>query len=130
MPTSDTQPAKLIDSQGHAIRVSRFKADYTVNVPTLITIISLCTGLAVWGVRTYYAMEERTNRNTYDVAVLTDKVIRLESQVSQTRLDNGTAVQALRGEIRLDLVEIKGTLNQIMLRQPPSSSRQLNEWSR
>ncbi|MNK80461.1 hypothetical protein D3C87_1001760 [compost metagenome] len=124
----ETQPGKLLDSHGQPIKHSRVKLDFTINIPTLISIITLSAGLATWGVRTYYEMSARTDRNTYDLAVLQDRIRTVETQVTQVRADNSTSVQALRGEIRVDLLEIKGTLKDLMFRG--NNNRQLNEWSR
>lgn len=124
--TTPTQPGHLSDPP-----MKRVRLDFTINIPTLLSILSLAAGLAAWGVRTYYEMDARTNRNTYDLAVLQDKLRVVEAQVVQVRADNGNSVQALRGEIRVDLLEIKGTLKDIMFtRQSGGASRQLNEWSR
>jgi len=129
MPNSqDTRPGPLLDAQGHVIKQPRVKFDFTINIPTLLAIISMAAGLAAWGVRTYYEMSARTDRNTYDMAVMQDRVRAIESQIVQVRADNSTSVQALRGEIRVDLLEIKGTLKDLMFRG--NANRQLNEWSR
>lgn len=127
---NDTRPGQLLDTAGNPLKHTRVRFDMTINIPTLLSILSIAAAVAAFAVRVYSDFDKRLDRNSYDVAVMQERLRTIDTQVAQVRSDGNSNVQTLRGEIRVDLLEIKGDLKNLMFRQPGNSGRQLNEWSR
>jgi hypothetical protein len=64
----------------------------------------------------------------YAVANLNQRVEKVEGTVAAIKADQVASNSNLRTEIKADLAEIKGQINQLIF--PPQQQRQLREWSR
>lgn len=102
---------------------SRVKFDLTINVPTILTLGAFVVSSTVAGMRLYHDIDSRVTRTSYEVSTLQERVRTFEATLAAVKTDQNAQIQTLRAEIRSDLSEIKGTLNNLLLSRKPSQSR-------
>lgn len=107
-------------------REPRVRIDLTINVPTMISIFVLIVSTSAACVGTYYNMDKRQMATEFVVQNLTSRVEKAEANIAAVKTDQSVQVAQLRAEVKGDLSEIKGLLNQLML--GGSQQRQLREW--
>jgi hypothetical protein len=110
-------------------REPRMRVDLTFNIPTMISILVLITTTSATGVGMYYSLDKRQMATDYAVTNLTSRVEKAEAALSGIKADQTTTNSSLRAEVRADLAEIKGQLNQLMF-APSAQRQQLHQWSR
>jgi len=104
------------------------RLDLTVNIPTIISILVLIISTSATGVGLYYSLDKRQTETSYAVANLTSRVEKVEASVSAIKVDQAASNDRLRADVKADLSEIKGQLNQLIF--TPQQQRNLREWSR
>lgn len=109
--SNETRGGELQIGEAH-----RVKLDLTINVPTIVTLCLLVVSSSVAGVRIYNDLDQRVTRAGYFSDALAHRVQVLETTVGQIRTDQANQIKELRAEIRADLSEIKGSLNNLLLR--------------
>ena len=109
-------------------RTPRMRLDLTVNIPTIISILVLIISTSATGVGLYYSLDKRQTETSYAVANLTSRVEKVEASVSAIKVDQAASNDRLRADVKADLSEIKGQLNQLIF--TPQQQRNLREWSR
>ncbi|TKW79827.1 MAG: hypothetical protein DI543_03160 [Bradyrhizobium icense] len=123
-----TQPADPPSTEGERRHRSRF--DLTINLPTMITLAVLTVTVSAWGVGIYSNLDKRQMVTDLAVAALTQRVDRVEGTISNVRADQIASSKSLRDDMKSEMTEIKGMLNQIIFRNPSANQRQLKEWSK
>jgi hypothetical protein len=113
-------------------RAPRMRVDLTLNIPTLITLATLVVTISATGVGLYYNLDKRQMATDFAVSVLQQRVEKNEAAVAALRIDQANSNAALRTDVKGDIAEIKGMLNQLIFapRPSPSQQRQLREWSK
>ena len=113
-------------------RAPRMRVDLTLNIPTLITLATLVVTISATGVGLYYNLDKRQMATDFAVSVLQQRVEKNEAAVAALRIDQANSNAALRTDVKGDIAEIKGMLNQLIFAPRPSQSqqRQLREWSK
>jgi hypothetical protein len=113
-------------------RAPRMRVDLTLNIPTLITLATLVVTISATGVGLYYNLDKRQMATDFAVSVLQQRIEKNEAAVAALRIDQATSNAALRSDVKSDIGEIKGMLNQMIFapRPSPSQQRQLREWSK
>lgn len=109
-------------------RAPKLRLDLTINIPTMISLLVLIFSVSAWGVGIYYNFDKRHMQTEYAVANLNARVEKVENSVAAIKADQATTNSNLRTEIKADLAEIKGQINQLIF--TPQQQRQLREWSR
>lgn len=99
------------------MEVTRVKIDLTINVPTMIAILTLVVTTLVAGVRIYNDIDSRVTASSYEVRALRERVNSLEVTAVSIRQEQNQAMQLLRSEIRSDLTEIKRSVNLLLIPQ-------------
>lgn len=90
--------------------------DLTINVPTLVTLVlSMIAGVS-WGISTYSDVDKRVTSNTSTTDVLRRDVDRLDGETKALRAEQASKIDALRGEMRGELRDVNGKLDQLLLR--------------
>jgi hypothetical protein len=126
---SGTPPGPL-PADGERRHSSRF--DLTINLPTMITLAVLTVTVSAWGVGIYSSLDKRQMMTDLAVTALVQRVDRVEGTINTVRADQIAASKTLRDDMKTEMGEIKGMLNQIIFSAPSStvSKRQLKEWSK
>jgi len=96
----------------------RVKLDLTVNVPTIVTLVLLVISTVSFGVRLYTDLDQRVSLAGVMQEILQQRVASLESAIGEIRQNQAREIKELRSEIRADLGEIKGTLNNLLYNRP------------
>lgn len=122
------QPAGTPSAEGERRHSSRF--DLTINLPTMITLAVLTVTVSAWGVGIYSSLDKRQMMTDLAVTALAQRVDRVEGTINSVRADQIAASKTLREDMKTEMSEIKGMLNQIIFRNPSTSQRQLKEWSK
>ncbi len=107
------------------------RMDWTLNIPTVISIMTLAGSVGIGGFKVYQDLDQRQTATSYAVKALTDRTERIESNIEKLKLDASTRNTELRTEIKSDITEIKGLLNEVIFgRGTPRAvhQQQLNEW--
>lgn len=102
---------------------SRVRFDLTINVPTMVMLITLIASIVIGGVRIYNDLDTRVTRATYEIATLQERIRTFEATLAAVKADNNAQIQTLRNDIRSDLSEIKRTLNDILIKSSTDRSR-------
>lgn len=105
------------------------RIDLTINVPTIISIAVLIVTTAATGVGLYYSLDKRQMATDFAVSVLAVRVDKTEAAVIALKTEQAVQNQALRGEMKSDITEIKDLLNRLIF-APQGSRQHLKEWSR
>jgi hypothetical protein len=88
--------------------------------------------ISATGVGLYYNLDKRQMATDFAVSVLQQRVEKNEAAVAALRIDQANSNAALRTDVKGDIAEIKGMLNQLIFapRASQSQQRQLREWSK
>jgi hypothetical protein len=115
-----------------APREPKLKLDLTVNIPTMISLIVLVATTSASGFQMYYNLRQQQMATEYAVSNLTNRVEKAESAIGILKTEQVASTSSLRAEVKQDLAEIKGQLNDLIFgRRPQQAARsQLREWSR
>lgn len=116
-------------------RAPRMRVDLTLNIPTLITIATLVISISGTGVGIYMNLDKRQMSTEFALSVLQQRVEKNEAAVAALRVDQAASNATLRTDVKADIAEIKGMLNQVIFapqpqRMTPQQQRQLREWSK
>lgn len=90
--------------------------DLTVNIPTMLAIATALVGAIAFGVRTYADLDARLVAGHSERTVLRRDVDRVDATAAELRRDQGQKLDALRAELRGDLRDVSGKLDQLLLR--------------
>lgn len=98
----------------------------------MITLAVLTVTVSAWGVGIYSSLDKRQMMTDLAVTALVQRVDRVEGTINTVRTDQIAASKTLREDMKTEMGEIKGMLNQIIFSAPAStvSKRQLKEWSK
>lgn len=102
------------------------RVDLTINIPTMISIAALIVTTSATGVGLYYSLDKRQAATDYAVSTLVQRVEKSEAAVAALKLEQAAQNQTLRNDIKSDISEIKGMLNEVIFGRRPSA--QLKEW--
>lgn len=90
--------------------------DLTINVPTMLALtIALITGVA-WGISKYDDVDNRISATVSDTRMIRRDVDRLDLESKALRAEQSSKLDALRGEMRGELRDVNGKLDQLLLR--------------
>lgn len=114
------------------------RLDLTINLPTLISIAVLIVTTSATGVGLYYSLDKRQMATDFAVTALSQRLDKNELAVSALKTEHAVQTQALRGEMRGDISEIKDLLNRLIFapqgvsqqQQQNQQRHQLKEWSK
>lgn len=131
--TSDRRDTGL-DGAGIALDRRRplMRVDFTVNIPTLMTLIASFIALASTGVSLYFGLDKRQLASEIEITKLAQRMDKNESALNSVKADSSQQIEALRRDMRSDNAEIKDMLNRIIFRDPQARmsppQQQLNDW--
>jgi hypothetical protein len=91
--------------------------DWTVNVPTILTLGTLLFSCVGFGISTYYQVEKRVTASESTDVVLRRDVDRIDAETKALRAEQSSKIDALRGELRGELRDVNGKLDQLLLRR-------------
>jgi hypothetical protein len=119
-------------------RTPRMRVDLTINLPTIISIAVLIVTTSATGVGLYYSLDKRQMATDFAVTALSQRLDKNELAVSALKTEHAVQTQALRGEMRSDITEIKDLLNRLIFapqgvsqqQQQHQQRQQLKEWSK
>lgn len=113
-------------------RSPRMRVDLTLNIPTLLTLATLVVSISASGVGLYLNLDKRQLATEFAVTVLQQRIDKNELAISALRTDQLASSVTLRADVKSDIAEIKGLLNQVIFapRNTPAQQRQLREWSK
>jgi hypothetical protein len=108
------------------------RVDLTLNIPTLITLATLVVTISASGVGLFYNLDKRQMATDFAVSVLQQRIEKNEAAIAALRVDQAASNVTLRADVKSDIGEIKGMLNQLIFapRSTASQQRQLREWSK
>lgn len=108
------------------------RVDLSVNIPTIMAIIGCVTAVCSFGLGIYRDLDNRQLRTDIAVVDIRTRLEKTEAALGSARGEQLAANQALRGELRSEIGEIKGLLNSLILGGPPvQRQRQLDrDWSK
>lgn len=115
------------------------RLDLTINLPTIISIAVLIVTTSATGVGLYYSLDKRQMTTDFAVTVLAQRVDKNELAVAALKTEYAVQNQALRGEMRSDIGEIKDLLNRLIFapqnspqqqQQAQQQRQRLKEWSK
>jgi len=90
--------------------------DLTINVPTLVTLLIAMISSVSWGVSKYSDVATRVDATRYDSGILRRDVDRLDLETKALRTEQASKIDSLRGELRGELRDVNGKLDQLLLR--------------
>jgi hypothetical protein len=106
-----------LGASGTSGRSHRVKIDTTVNVPTMITILTIAVGSLTAGFRTVNEIDQRLARADFEIATLKEKIRSAETTIAATRIEQTSQTQSLRLELRNDLSEISRKLDNLVFQR-------------
>jgi len=122
------QPVDPPSAEGERRHRARF--DLTINLPTMMMLVTAIVTTSAWGVGVYAEFDRRMVMTELAMTALAQRVDRVEGTINSVRVDQVAASKTLRDDMKSEMSEIKGMLNQIIFRNPSVSQRQLKEWSK
>ena len=90
--------------------------DLTINVPTLVMLVATVVSCSGWAISKYSDADERITANRSDGIVLRRDVDRLDLETKALRAEQSSKIDSLRGEMRGELRDVNGKLDQLLLR--------------
>lgn len=117
-----------VGSPGNAA-AARVKLDFTINLPTMLTLCAMAIAGMSSGIRIYSDVNERVIQNTFEINSVKGRVNSLEGTLSAARIELEARGQAVRAELKGELTEIKQDVKSLLVRQA-SGNQILKEWSR
>lgn len=113
-------------------RAPRMRVDLTLNIPTLLTLATLVVTISASGVGLYYNLDKRQLATEFALSVLQQRLEKNEAAISALKAEQASSNATLRSDVKSDIGEIKGMLNQLIFapRPSPAQQRQLREWSK
>lgn len=129
-----TDQARAIESAPHHPRPPEkvgLRMDLTVNIPTIITLVTMLTGIVSFGVSKYSELTEADQTATTHISALRNDVDKLAAAQSGVVKEMRDGLDAIRKENRDDFKEVRGTLERIndRLVTPPNNSN-MKGWTR
>lgn len=103
------------------------RLDFTLNIPTIVSVLGTISAVCAWGIGIYSELDKRQIRTDIAVADIRMRLDKVEGNARDTTIQ-------LRADMKADIGEIKGMLNQIIFNGTPvqrnqhSTREQLNEW--
>jgi hypothetical protein len=106
------------------------RIDLTWNIPTIFSLLAAVVTLAGTGVTLYYGMDRRMLTTEYEITKINKRLEDNERALATVRNEQITQQTTLRAEMKGDIAEIKGMLNQLIFAPQPQRApqQQLNEW--
>lgn len=113
-------------------RAPRMRVDLTLNIPTLLTLATLVITISASGVGLFYNIDKRQMAAEFAISVLQQRLEKNEAAIAALKADQAASNATLRTDVKADIAEIKGMLNQVIFapRPSPAQQRQLREWSK
>jgi hypothetical protein len=90
--------------------------DLTINVPTLVMLVTTVVTCAGWGIAKYSDVDSRVTANNADGRVFRRDIDRLDLETKALRAEQASKIDALRGEMRGELRDVNGKLDQLLIR--------------
>jgi hypothetical protein len=109
------------------------KLDLTINIPTMISLLVLVASTSASGFSMYYNLRQQQMATEYAVSNLTNRVEKAEASINSIKSEQAASMSSLRIEVKQDLAEIKGQLNELIFGRRPAQVQarsQLRDWSR
>jgi hypothetical protein len=106
---------KTTDSD--AANPHRVSWDLTINVPTMLAMTIALISSVGWGISKYADADKRITSNASVSDVLRRDVDRLDGETKALRAEQASKIDALRGEMRGELRDVNGKLDQLLLRR-------------
>jgi hypothetical protein len=110
------------------------RVDFTLNIPTIVAMVGMIVTTAVAGVTIYNQLDRRQIATDFAVSAQAQRIDKIEANVDKLKIEATAQNTQLRTEIKSDITEIKGLLNEVIFgrgRTPPSTNNQhLREWSK
>lgn len=108
----------------------RVQMDLTINIPTIITLVTIMAGVITFGVKTYNDLAAADANQQRDISMLRVDVDRVSAAQADTAKEVRVATETLRKENREDFREVRSTLEDINRRLSPSSPATLRGWTK
>lgn len=93
----------------------RVSWDLTINVPTLIAMVGMIGGSIIFGVNKYSDVNDIVKGNAYTNSTQDRAIERLDLETKALRNEQSSKLDALRGEMRGELRDVNGKLDQLLL---------------
>lgn len=108
------------------------RMDFTLNIPTIVSIAALICTTAATGITIYNNLDRRQLETSYALHTLEQRTEKVEKSVTDLKIEQNEKNTQLRTEIKSDISEIKGLLNEVIFGRghPVSQPQQeaLNKW--
>lgn len=109
------------------------RVDLTINIPTILSILGLVSAVVAYGTGLYSDLNVGRVRTDLAVTEMRERIAKNELATAAVRTEAANQIQTIRIDMRSDVGEIKGMLNQIIFGQGvprQQAQQQLREWSK
>lgn len=103
------------------------RVDTTINIPTLCSLLGTLGAVCAFGMGIYQDLDKRQMRTDAAVAEIRYRMDKAENAIIATKADQAAQIGTIRGELKGDIGEIKGMLNQLIFGSS-AGSRALEKW--
>lgn len=106
------------------------RMDFTLNVPSMLTMLGMIVSTAVAGVSIYQDLKDRQMTTNFAVVAQAQRIEKIEISLGQLKLEQNSRNTELRAEIKSDIADIKDMLNSVIFGGPGRnhSNTTLREW--
>lgn len=105
------------------------RVDTTINIPTILSTLGMVVTVCAFGIGIYTDLDKRQMRTDAAVAEIRYRMDKAENAIIATKADQAAQIGTIRGELKGDIGEIKGMLNQLIFGNS-NSARNLKEWQK
>jgi hypothetical protein len=120
---------------GHIIGMDRrrplMRLDFTLNIPTILSLLATVVALVSSGITLYNGLDKRQMTTEFKIDKLDQRVEKNETAVVNLREEQSKREATLRAEMKGDVAEIKDLLNRLYYGpsvNQRTQQRELNEW--
>ncbi|WP_226038644.1 hypothetical protein [Pseudomonas aeruginosa] len=109
---------------------SGFRMDLTINIPTIITLVTLATGVISFGVTTYNDLNRADVEQKRDISMLRTDVDRISAAQANVAVEMRQATDKNREENRQDFREVRASLDKLNDRLQPAANNAMRGWTK
>lgn len=105
------------------------RMDFTLNIPTMLGMLAMVASTTTAGFTVYKDLSDRQMTTNFAVAAQQQRIEKIETSLGQLKLENSVGNDKLRAEIKSDISEIKGMLNEMIFGRARPNTH-LKEWQK
>lgn len=106
------------------------RLDFTLNIPTMVSLLTAVIAVVSFGVTSYNNLDRRLMAGEFKIDKLDQRADKTDATLANVREEQSKREATLRAEMKGDLAEIKDLVNRMYYGPSQASNRQpqLNEW--